>query len=218
MGTQMSIIITTPIAQIEKMVLEEVAKVGNKLLPSIVPKIKSDIVANIGFYFELSPEYKSIANGELMGHFGLRPTEVMAKLKAIVDILAASTQVRFVPLRVRGKTLGGGIQIYAFLSDFSDILSLNEAHQITDAGQTLPWLEWLLIEGDKIIIYDYYFQPGSMKSRSGMGIMVFGNQSYWKVPAQFSGTKNDNWITRTVNAYIHDIELLIQQSIQKHLT
>lgn len=214
----MSLVITTPLSQIEKMVLYECVKVANKQFPSMVNGIKSDLINNIGYIFELSPEYKSIAYGDLQGHFGMRPDESVSKLKEIVTILAQSTQVDFVPFRVRGNAISGGLRIYAFKEDFSDILSSNAAYQTTNAGQQLPWLEWLLIEGDKVIIYDYFFLPGDFEtSRSGQGIMVFDKTKYWRVPPQYSGTKNSNWITRTVNAYIDDIGLLIEKSIKKRL-
>jgi hypothetical protein len=210
--------IITPLSEINKMVMQEIVKVGNKILPPIASKIENELKTTIGDIFEFSPEYKSIQSGILQAQFGIRPSEANAKLKGLVTQLAQSTQVNFVQLKLRGNNIDGGFRIFAFKSDFSDILSMNEGFQTTNAGVNLHWLEWLLLEGDKVIISDYYFLPGSFPtSRSGGGIMVFNNAKYWRVPPQFSGVADNNWITRTVQAYIQDLEIIVEQAIRRAL-
>lgn len=214
----MSAVIVTPISEIERMVTLEIIRVSNHIFPPLAGKIKRDIVANIGDIFSFSPEYQSIISGDLSINFGIPSGEAQQKLKVIVETLARSTMIDFIPLRQRAKQITGGFRISAFQSDFADILSLAESYQKTDKGQQLPWLEWLLLEGDRVIISEYFFLPGSFKqSRTGGGIMAFDTLKHWRVPPQYSGTVRNNWITRTVTAYIDDIGIIIEQAIKKHL-
>jgi len=210
--------IITPLSEINKMVMQEIVRVGNKILPPIAISIENELKTTIGDIFDLSAEYKSIQSGILQAQFGIRPGEAKSKLKAIITTLAQSTRVNFSQLKLRGNTIEGGFRIFAFRADFADILSMDEGFTVTNAGQRLHWLDWLLLEGDKLIIADYYFLPGSFPtSRSGGGIMVFNNAKYWRVPPQFSGVADNNWITRTVQAYIQDLEIIVEKAIRKAL-
>lgn len=210
--------ITNTIDEITKMAMSELIRQLNPKMAAIANSIQVDLQNSVPLIFQTSPEYKSIANGMLQAHFGLRPDEAENKVKSIVDTLAKSVKVDFTKLSYRGGKIVGGFRFYAFQADFNDILSLDAATQVTDSGQTLPWLEWLLLEGDKVIIYDYFFLPGNFKSsRSNKGIMVMGNTKYWRVPPLYSGIASDNWITRTVNAAIIDIETIIEQILKRYL-
>lgn len=210
--------IITPIGQIDRMILLESVKVANTIFPSIINHIRNSIASYIPTIFSTSAEYQSIISGQLQHQFGIPDSEASAKLQKIVGKMVDSTQVNFNPFRLRGDTIGGGLEIFAIPSDFADLLNLPEAIQMTEKGKSLPWLEWLLIAGDKIIIYDYYFKPGHFKnSRSGDGIMVIGQSKFWRVPPQFAGTIDDNWITRTIDRYIKDIEAIVETTAQKYL-
>lgn len=210
--------ITDTIDEITKMAMTELIRQINPMMASIANGIKNDLQKSVPLIFEMSPEYKSIARGTLQAQFGLRPDEAEDKVKTIVETLAKSVKVDFTKLSYRGGKISGGFRFYAFKADFSDILSLDAAIQITDAGATLPWLEWLLLEGDKVIIYDYFFLPGNFKqSRSNKGIMVMGNTKYWRVPPIYSGIATNNWITRTINAALIDIETIVEQILKNYL-
>ena len=58
----------------------------------------------------------------------------------------------------------------------------------------LHWLDWLLKRGDNMIISNYQYNPQTGLGRSGLGNMVGGGS--FRVPPQFSGTVDDNFITR----------------------
>lgn len=214
----MSLQIITPIDQIEKMILQESVKILNRKLAGIESSLKSEVMSEIHYMFESSPEYAEITTGMLQGHFGIPSGEVHGKLKSIVDTMANSTQVEFRPFYVSGKSVEGGITIYAIESDFHDILALDAATQVTEKGVTLPWLEWFLKEGDRLIIDNYFFLPKN-DGRSGKGIMVLSGKSarYWGVPSQYSGTINKNWITRTVEAYIYSVGIIMERAVKKRL-
>lgn len=99
-------------------------------------------------------------------------------------------------------------------ADFDDILALPEASYFTDKQQLIPWLQWLIIEGDKVIVRDYDFSVRNNRfSRTGLGIMVEGAGRRWKVPAEFSGTVQNNFITRALRDADREIEDIIINEI-----
>lgn len=203
---------------IEKKILDAVVQIGNSKFPGLCGKIRQEIVSQLPSIFKLSSTYHSLIYGKLLHHFGFREGGANSKVDTIIEVLANSTHVDFNRMFVKGNSISGGIRVSAVRADFSDVLSQNEAYQTTDAGQQLPWLEWLLMEGDKVIIADYFFLPGNFRqSRSGNGIMVFDKTQYWRVPPEFAGVAADNWITRTISQYTDDISLIIEQAFKRYL-
>jgi hypothetical protein len=76
---------------------------------------------------------------------------------------------------------------------------LPEATYVTAKGTPIPWLDWLILQGDRIIVlgYDVDFDltPAERaRSRTGMALMERG--SGWRVPPEFSGTAESNFLTR----------------------
>lgn len=211
--------IITPINEIEKMVIAECIRIGNKEFPSVAPKIESAIRFSALDIFKNTEEYKSLVNGILKGHFGLEIGSAQQMVDDVVHTACNGISVAFTRLSNRGGNISGGFRISGFQSDFNDLLALDSSHQITDKGQDLPWLEWLLLEGDRIIIYDYYFAPGGFykTSRSGQGIMIFEEKAYWKVPAKYAGTKNKNWITKAVESLLLILGDIIESTFLKYL-
>jgi hypothetical protein len=142
-----------------------------------------------------SDTYKALNGGELQGHFGLRPSELQEKLRSILLILAESVVVTVTPLKY-AKRITGGLEISAFSSDFGELINSDAGKVVTEKGQTLPWLDWLLTKGDRIIISDYSIHFQNNLGRSQQAIMVESSSGFWRVPPQYAGTSNDNWITR----------------------
>lgn len=169
----------------------------NKLIPKILLPIKRRVETVITDLFENSDTYESISSGELQQHFGLRDSEVYEKLNTILDLMLKSLNVEFIPITYNAGRFRGGIKIYAIPKNFQDLFGDSSSEVVTDKGQSLPWLKWLLIEGDKIIINDYEIAFGPFPtSRAGDAIMVKQNGGIWRVPPEFAGTKNNNWLTK----------------------
>jgi hypothetical protein len=83
-------------------------------------------------------------------------------------------------------------------------------------GNIIPWVDWLLLEGDSFIISDYTFSA-SNRGRSGFGIMVEDVGKAWRVPALYSGTLKNNWVTRTLKLYGDEIANHIGDVIEKEI-
>lgn len=207
-----------PLSYIEKKILSACVKEMNIAFPKAIQAIEDDIQNHIKTIFVNSPEFKALTenNGLLRYSFGLPQSDALSACDNILNELANSIHVNFTKFRVSGsKGVTGGIKVYGFLSDFSDILGLSTSSTKTLKGDQLDWLQWLLIEGDKVIINDYNIVLGSFSSsRSGGAIMIESKSSAWRVPPQYSGTINDNWITRAVDDAAAFVEALIAGAIE----
>jgi hypothetical protein len=127
--------------------------------------------------------------------------------------------IRSTQLRISSRGVTGGFSIDMIRSDFSDILSLSAA-TITDdiSGSVVPWLQWLLLDGSKILIRDYAVQFGpNSRSRTGNAIMISSEKQNWRVPSEFAGTVNNNWITRAIDRLDPILLNDIEKELEKHI-
>ncbi len=66
---------------------------------------------------------------------------------------------------------------------------------ITEKGESLDWISWLLTRGDDVVVADYHVVPGN-HGRSGDAVMKQGD--FFRVRPEYSGTIEDNAITRAL--------------------
>jgi hypothetical protein len=143
-----------------------------------------------------SPTYESLVSGDLAFHFGFRKGEEESRLQPILNTFINSVGYEFKPY----SEYGGGFEFFAIDNGYEDVLSLSVA-KIQGGSKNgvteypLPWLNWLLLQGDRIIVPDHKIKIGAINSsRSGKAIMVEGGS--WAVPTLYAGTKDDNWVTK----------------------
>ena len=153
-------------------------------------ELKRKIPLIIETAIKSQPEYNSLISGQLKDEFGL--AGAAQKIDSLINIWQ-KIEIDIQQPRIKGKQITGGITINAIRSDYSDVLNLPAALQTTKKGQNLPWLDWLLIQGDKVIIKEYDLVVG--KGRAGNTIMRRNVAGKWSVPSSFAGTPNNNWIT-----------------------
>ena len=144
--------------------------------------------------------------------------EALDNTDAIIDTLISSLEITTRRVAVRGNRLTGGLDIKMFRGDFEDILALSQANTLTSKGEVLPWLEWLLIRGDEIIIQGYEIEFGSFpQSKSGEAVMVNKESGVWRVPPGVSGTIRNNWITRAVQTSFEFIDKVLTASVSRNI-
>ena len=119
------------------------------------------------------------------------------------------------------KRFNGKLSIGIQPLDFNNLLNLGGATILTEKGKQLDWLDWLLRSGNRIIIRDYDIEYGNYGGRSRSGkdaIMVkkSGNAA-WRMPAQYSGVDNDNFITRAFEGKESDISQIISKQIKSKI-
>ncbi len=163
----------------------------------------------IGSYIEksitASPEYNEIIYGRLRTELGIRDPQ--QQLDGIIKVIQGSTTVKATKLQERSKQIMGKITIKSVLGDFSDVLGSGLGRYTSERGEDIPWLQWLLFEGDKSVVRNYSIKFGFPKySRTGDAIMSGNIGQGWGVPSQFAGTLGNNFITKAIDASIGELE------------
>ena len=174
-------------AKIYKAYAKELEKhfrsVSGSLLSSLRPIITSALSS--------SPEIQSMSGGLLQADFGLTSNPGQSIVSSIVSTLALKTE----KVSTNGKIITGGFTVVMQPQDYSNLFSLPVATQIIEGG-SLPWLKWLLTLGDTIIIANFGVEYGPY-GRTGRARMTEESRPF-KVNSAFSGTVDDNFITRAI--------------------
>ena len=185
--------------QIVDKILLGLASQANDRVTIAARKSMSQISEYVREVILKTPEMIELQSGALRGEFGLNPSKAISAVEDIAKRVAASVEVkatRIVPSSVGG--LKGGITIFIQPVDFSNVIASPQAIVRTEKGKQLDWLKWLLFKGDAIIIDNYEFRLKKGKGRSGLGTMAEVKSGVWRVPPEYAGTEDRNFITRAL--------------------
>lgn len=190
----------------------------NALLPEVtnfmnngVNLIKRELPAILQNAIVNTPEYSSILNGKLKYEFGIPDPNI--KLNNLIDLWIENIKYPYMKPTIIGNKIKSSFEVNAVRVDFAEVLYSDDALVIDNIrGYNLPWLEWLLLEGNKTIIskQEVVIGPNNF-SRTGNAIMRDSNKS-WKVPSEFSGTVTNNWITRAIDGVEGNIQYLLDRA------
>jgi hypothetical protein len=174
-----------------------------------------DIRVLISEALKQEPEYQSLINGQLKAELGLPNTNVV---DSVIDLLSRSTQLETKPLAIKTTGLTGGFSLYMIKSDdLGGVINTVSASVNIDGG-SIPWLEWLTLKGNQILVRDFKVQFGPNKnSRSGLAIMKPSTGSNWRIPPEFVGTQNNNWITRAISTIDNKVYDLMIKNLEAQI-
>lgn len=163
------------------------------------------------------PEYNSLVGGLLKYELGV--PDASSRIESIYDAWVSSMVIDKKPISIRASRLSGGFSINLIRSDFSDILSLPSATIIDNISSSIiPWLRWLLLEGGKILVRNYKVQYGpNSRSRTDNAIMIESSSENWRVPAEFAGTIQNNWVTRSIAKLDTVMYETLEQELERNL-
>lgn len=202
-------------ASIQKKILNALYQDAVPFLANVSRKAQTDVRSIVKKGIENSDEYRSIVSGNLRLEFGIpNGASVLNNLLTVWE----QVFVDYKKPRINSRGIDGSISISMIRSDYADALSADGAVVITEKGQSLPWLEWLLLFGDKVIIRDYEVVIGPSKySRTGGAIMRESTKGRWSVPNAYAGTARNNWITRTIDSLESDINNALHRALRESL-
>ena len=204
--------------QIAQLILQDMVTQLNRIIPTKLKSIDSRVRQATFNFIQNTSTYESLVGGELAGHFGIPIRGRQNRIDNIVAAVSNRMEISYKPIVLRAGRLAHGLRFGVLMTDLSEVLGLPEANILTEKGQILPWLDWLLVLGDTIEISEYEIQFRMGKGRSARAIMIADNAGSWRVPPEFSGTLNDNWLTRAfknnINAYSSIIENIIKSELQ----
>lgn len=195
--------------EIQKAVLKALLDDASKIMATASKRLTKKLPLVIETAITSQPEYSSLINGTLKDEFGL--TNPTVKIDSLLDIWS-NINVTYKKPNISGNQIKSSLSIFAIKSDYSDVLGSAAAEQVTKKGQSLQWLDWLLNQGDKIIIKEYELVSG--KGRAGNVVMRKNVKGKWGVPPQFAGTPNNNWITRAIQSISGIIDRTLVEALK----
>lgn len=202
-------------SEINQKILNALRPQVNAYFKKVISSIKQPILETITQAITSSPEYVSLLNGDLKYEFGLPDSE--SRLNNILKFWQ-KLNIETNAVAVSRNQLKGSFSLKMIQSDFSDVLSSSAAVLITEKKQALNWLEWLLLFGNQTIIKDYTVEFGpNPRSRTGQAVMRGVKSGKWSVPSEFSGTINDNWITRAIDSVETEINNILYNALKDNI-
>lgn len=203
--------------QIEKRIIQQIQTKLNSALHRAAPAIRQRIQDLCDSLISGTEEYQSLLNGELLAELGI--PDVNRRVENILATIKDNVEVTVIPVQTRGKKLHGGLNIGILRSGYDDILSLSDASYVSlPSGETIPWLQWLIGEGDRIVVLNFQVEYDlsvreRARSRTGLALMIPG--SGWRVPPEYSGTYEDNFLTRAFNAV--EVEAILARIMSQEI-
>ena len=186
-------------------------------LNSLVTKRKAGFInrvkKHVGMWIRSQPEMVDLGVGfgdaeSLAGHFGIPHGTSKSVAESIARSIETSTEIR---LKKFDKRLKGGLEFNFQPSHFSNLLALQQGHVSAEIAD-LHWLRWLLELGNTIIVVNYHYSPEGGFGRSKSGIMREGGA--WRVPPQYAGTMNDNFVTRAFSGKEKELTRLFSNLLE----
>ena len=209
--------LTTSPQQLERALSFTVKQMIEKNLPKVEQFLTNEIRDIITRGFRSSPEYQALISGNLRKDFGI--DNGGPAVEAIIDRWANSFISVFSPITLVGTKLRFKGTVQCIESSFADVINMAEGHVFSKGG-TVPWLRWLLLEGDRILIQDYLVQynlssKSKSFSRTGEALMRHKQGASFKVDPTYAGTIKENWTTRVVNNIGAEIEAALENAADK---
>lgn len=201
--------------QISQIILQNIYDHIEPRLKIAVKNIQKDLSLLIANALRQEPEYQSLLGGQLKAELGLPNTEMV---ESVINALSQAIEIEARPLTIKKSGLSGGFTLNMIKSDdLIGIINMSAA-SITTQNGTIPWLEWLSLKGNEILVKDFVVKLGpNPNSRSGMAIMKSSTGDAWRVPPQFVGTEANNWITRAISRIENNVYSLMIKSIEAEI-
>jgi len=211
--------VKTTVQQMQNRILNSFLVTFQRALNSAAPAIREKAAIILQKRILQQPEIQSLIGGDLQAEMGLvAPAQ---NVKEIIDTVIRSISLVKKPTIISGNKVSGGFSLNMIEEDFSDVLSLSTSSFISENGHLVSWLEWLLTRGDDIILRDYSItfdlSPSEVeKSRTGDALMIKSTRG-WRVPPEFSGTLDNNFITRAADGISNELSAMMSREIQARI-
>jgi len=177
-------------ATVNKAILNALIPELNKYLDKIYNRMSNEIPDILINSIQAQPEYASLLGGQLQGEFGI--VDPQSRINDILSTIKNGKVVTKTPVSIVGQKIKGGIKLEMVRKDLQDLLSLGSASIIIGS-------------------HEFIFGPSPF-SRTGLGIMRQGSGG-WRVPPEFAGSINNNWITRAIDASSAQINDIMKKLI-----
>jgi hypothetical protein len=178
-------------------------------LSQFIAMVRPDVVRFVEDALRKDPDgiYTSLNNGDLQIDFGFESGQNVGE-KVVKEV---SNSISFTKLRPNSFSVGG-LRLEVLKGGINFLLN-KDFSSYDSNGNSVDWLNWLLLAGDTIVVADYeVIYKRTRSSRSGRGLMISPEMTNgFRVRPEMSGVEDDNWITRSLLA----AEKKLQEHFQK---
>jgi hypothetical protein len=212
------ITLKTDSTEITRGIINSLRDTINSKLHLIARDIKKDLEKLCDSLMKSSPEYKSISGGVLRTALAIdHPEEA---LKDILSEIRNNIDVTFKLISNNKSVWDSGININILKNGVQELLNLSTGKYQGKLFE-VPWLEWLLTQGDRVIIANYpitYTLTPKQRRMAKSGIEIMEQGGGWRIPPQFAGTVGDNWVSRTFNTAVlkQEVDAIAQRNFGKY--
>ncbi len=155
----------------------------------------------------------TVGGVNLQGELGVN--NPAGRIEIILDSWIRNHVLILKPLQVTERGITGGFRFQMIRSDWQEVFNLNASIITEFTKETLPWLQWLLVEGDKVVIQEYDFAMQFGTGRTGKGHMRKWKRRRWNVPPEFAGTQENNFVSDIVEDLHKELGVLIKKEFIK---
>ena len=197
----------------EQDVAKFINNINKRVLSGVQANITKQMRAIVIRLLKNTDTYRALTVGSLRGHFGL--TEAQKKIDTIIAVFSTFLKSKLTLSPNKGNVVAGNITITIEI-DYETLLSLPEAQQlrIELIGKNISDIN--LLEGTSIIIRDYHVVYDRGRGRSGLEYKMAKGGS-WKVPYEYSGRENNNFITETLKDKADFFKGALQRRISQEI-
>ena len=175
-------------------------------LSQFIAMVRPDVVRFVEDALRKDPDgiYTSLNNGDLQIDFGFESGQNVGE-KVVKEV---SNSISFTKLRPNSFSVGG-LRLEVLKGGINFLLN-KDFSSYDSNGNSVDWLNWLLLAGDTIVVADYeVIYKRTRSSRSGRGLMISPEMTKgFRVRPEMSGVEDDNWITRSL--------LVAEKKLQEH--
>ena len=185
--------------EFEKFILSAMNKALSETLKKSLKPIENQFSELIYSAVYSCMEMEELRSGTLRHELGLSSGQSARASEEIARAVGGSV---FLEIQGSKDKRAGGLSVNIQRTNFANVLSISGStvdyfSKRSKEIVTLEWLDWLLTKGDTIIVGKFHFEPRAGRGRTGGGRMEKGGS--WRINSQFSGTVNDNFISRALN-------------------
>jgi len=195
-------------------ILKMLAQKIKPKLDTIAYKLSEEIKTQFKHLIFTHPVITAIMNDRLGGEVGVDYAE--SRMDYIIHVWTNGLKLTTKSVTTGHNELRGGFTLQMVRSNYDEVLTIRDAIIKERTVRPLPWLQWLLTEGDRAVVqnYDFVLQHGT--GRTGWGHMRKNwNRKQWSVPTNAAGTSDNNFVTDVISVLHKDLYKMIKQEFKR---
>jgi hypothetical protein len=213
------VVVTDPTTVIQRRLRESIATHMNDAVRASMRGIRVSLLKLIEGAIRNAPETQELKGGILQAELGPPSSLVDSWIDYVIAKLVSTIDIKFVPIPIFKGKFAGKLTVSILPKNLmDDVIAHSAGSYLTDKGVRIPWVEWLLKLGDKIIVREFkvnYNNP--QNSRTGLATMAKTKTKGWRVPPAYSGKINDNMITRALDDWADQVPYIIEKELVKNI-